>query len=171
MRGSITVGLALAAMTMLLPVDLLEAQDVGLPVGSDAPAVQLEDLEGQTVDLADLIGERPLLIEFWAIWCGQCAKLAPKIEAAHEQYGDRVEFVIVAIAVNQSVRRVARHFADEDHGFRVLWDGDGAAVRAYKVPTTAVVMVVDAAGRISYTGAGPDQDLETALAEVTETEQ
>ena len=142
MRRSVTL-LLFAWSTLLYPVDSVQGQDVGLPVGSDAPAVQLEDLNGQMVDLGDLIGERPILLEFWATWCSQCAKLAPKIDAAYEQYGEQVEFVIVAIAVNQSVRRVARHFAESEQQFRVLWDGKGDAVRAYKVPTTAVVMVVD----------------------------
>lgn len=171
MRRSIPTLLALIGLVLSAPLNSLGAQEVGLPVGSNAPAVQLEDLDGQVVDLGNMIGQRPLLLEFWATWCGQCAKLAPKIDAAYERYGDRVEFVIVAVAVNQSVRRVTRHFEATEHQFQVLWDGDGAAVRAYKVPTTAVVMVVDSVGKVSYTGVGPDQDLEAELAAVVGTNE
>jgi peroxiredoxin len=141
----------------------LDAQDVGLPVGSDAPVVALEDLEGNPVDLAEFIGERPILLEFWASWCSECAKLAPKMDAAFERFGSQVEFIVVAVAVNQTRRRVSRHIEENGHPFRTLWDGDGKAVRAYKVPTTAVITVIDADGKIAYTGVGGGQDLQEAL--------
>jgi thiol-disulfide isomerase/thioredoxin len=144
----------------------LGAQDVGLPLGTDAPAVDLEDLDGNPVELGSLIGERPILLEFWASWCSECAKLAPKMDAAYERYGEEVEFIVVAVAVNQSRRRVSRHFEQAQHPFRAVWDGKGEAVRAYKVPTTAVVMLIDKAGKIAYTGVGSDQDLEAALSAV-----
>jgi uncharacterized membrane protein YeiH len=48
--------------------------------------------------------------------------------------------------------------------FPVLWDGRGAAVRAFRAPATSYVVVLDAAGRVVYTGIGADQDIEMALA-------
>lgn len=151
---------ALSAAAWAAPV---HAQDVGLPIGASAPGVVLEDLDGNDVDLAEFIGSQPMLLEFWASWCAECAKLAPKIDAAHDRYGQAVQFVVVAVAVNQTPRRVKRHFAENQHDLRVLWDGGGKAVRAYKVPTTAVVMLVDREGKIAYTGVGGDQDFMAAL--------
>jgi peroxiredoxin len=141
----------------------LVAQEVGLPVGTDAPVIELEDLDGQLVDLGQLIGNRPILLEFWASWCSECAKLAPELDAAHERFGDEVEFLIVAVAVNQSKRRVRQHLERNEHPYRMLWDGSGRAVRAYKVPTTAVVVVIDRNGKVAYTGVGGEQDLVTAV--------
>ena len=47
--------------------------------------------------------------------------------------------------------------------FTFLWDGNGAAVRAFQAPSTSYVAVLDAKGRVVYTGVGADQDLDAAL--------
>ena len=49
----------------------LRAQDeeLGLAVGTRAPAVTIEDLEGKPVDLGAWVGKQPVLLEFWATWC------------------------------------------------------------------------------------------------------
>ena len=72
----------------------------------------------------------------------------------------------VAVAVAQSVRRVKRHVAEHDPGYPYLWDGDGTAVRAYDATTTSVVVILDAQGKVAYTGVGPRQDLVGAVKKV-----
>ncbi len=141
----------------------VSAQSVGLPVGTPAPAAQLEDLEGNPVDLGQWIGERPILLEFWASWCPICEKLEPKMQAAYERFGGQVTFALVAVAVNQNKSRVSRHVERVGIRYPTLWDGRGEAVRSYNVLTTGVIVIVDAEGRISYAGVGEDQDIETAL--------
>jgi Redoxin len=69
----------------------------------------------------------------------------------------------VAVAVSQSVRRVRRYLEDHDPGYPYLYDALGAAVRAYEAPATSVVVLLDADGRVAYTGVGPDQDLVAAV--------
>jgi uncharacterized UPF0146 family protein len=44
-----------------------------------------------------------------------------------------------------------------------LWDGNGAAVRAFKAPSTSYIAVLDGKGKVVYTGVGEDQDIEAAL--------
>jgi thiol-disulfide isomerase/thioredoxin len=162
---------ALVALLLLSGARSLAAQaenQVGLPVGTTPEAVEIEDLDGNTVDLSTYVGSKPVLIEFWATWCGVCKALEPKIEAAHERFGESVEFLIVAVGVNQSQRSVRRHVEDHPSPFLYLFDGRGRASRAYKAPTTAYVVILDAAGKVAYTGVGADQDLETALERVVE---
>ena len=50
--------------------------------------------------------------------------------------------------------------------FQFLYDRRGGATRAYKAPTTAYVVMLDAEGRVAYTGVGAGQDLERALARI-----
>jgi thiol-disulfide isomerase/thioredoxin len=155
----------------MLGGEALDAQatnQVGLPVGSVPDAVTLEDLDGNAVELSSFIGQRPVLLEFWATWCPVCAKLAPELDRAYARYGDRVEFVIVAVGINQSPRSIRRHLEDHPMPYPVLWDGRGRAVRAYKAPTTSYVAIVDASGSIAYTGVGEDQKLEAALEAILE---
>ena len=56
----------------------------------------------------------------------------------------------------------------EEHkpAFRALWDNRGVAVRAYDVPSTSFIAIVDAKGKVAYTGVGADQDLDAALRKV-----
>lgn len=140
------------------------AQDqIGLPLGATPPAVVLEDLDGQPVDLADYIGTKPVLLEFWATWCPVCKELEPAMTAAYATYGETVEFLVVAVGVNQSVRSVRRHVERHAMPGRVLWDGKGRAVRAFQAPSTSYVVVLDAAGKVVYTGVGEEQGIEEAV--------
>jgi len=144
------------------------AQDIGLPIGSVPAAVTIENLDGDTVDLGQWIGRQPVLFEFWATWCPNCAALFPRMEAAHRRFGDTVAFVVIAVAVNQSQRSIRRHLEKHPMPFAVLWDTRGRAVRAFDALTTSYVVVLDAAGRVVYTGVGSDQDLEAALERVVD---
>lgn len=156
--------MVLLSGTAAPPAARAQAEDqVGLPIGTPGPAVELEDLDGTAVQLSDLIGTRPVLIEFWATWCPVCEKLAPELAAAHERFGDEVTFVVIAVGVNQSQRSVRRHLDAHPKPYLFLWDGRGRAVRAYRAPTTSYIVILDASGRAAYTGVGEDQDLVGAL--------
>jgi thiol-disulfide isomerase/thioredoxin len=142
------------------------AAQEGIAVGAVPEAVVLETLDGEPVDLGDILGQRPALIEFWASWCHICLALHPRVVAAHERYGDDVEFLMVAVAVGQTQARVKQHMARHGMPGRMLWDGRGEAVRAFEAPGTGFIVIVDANGRVAYTGTGADQDLQAALARV-----
>lgn len=149
-----------------------QTDEVGLPLGTVPEAVVIEDLDGNDVDLAQYIGGKPALFQFWATWCEDCKQLEPKMIAAHEQYGDQVTFIAVSVAVNQSKRSIERHLEKNPVPHIVLWDTRGRAVRAFAAPTTSYVALLDADGKVVYTGVGGDQDIEMAIRRVVEgTEQ
>jgi thiol-disulfide isomerase/thioredoxin len=153
-----------ALLIALVQQPLLAQQDqLGIALGATPEAVEVEDLNGNPVDLADYVGGKPVLLEFWATWCPLCKALEPKMQAAYTRYGDAVDFVIIAVAVNQTPRRVRRHVERHEMPGRVLWDANGRAVRAFMAPSTSYVVVLDAAGKVVYTGLGEDQDIESAV--------
>ena len=142
------------------------AQDEGIAVGTPAPAVTINDLDGHPVSLGAEIGKRPVFLEFWATWCELCKALYPKMEAAAAKYGSRVAFYGINVTVNQTPERV-RKYLDEHHPpFRTLYDSQGDGVRAYDAPTTSFVVIIGRDGKVAYTGSGGDQDLDDALAKV-----
>jgi peroxiredoxin len=142
------------------------AQETGLAVGARAPAVTVSDLDGKTVDFAQYLGKQPLFLEWWATWCEQCDALLPRVRAAQAEVGDRVQFLGINVAVNQSPERVRRYVESNDVPFRTLYDDEGTSTRAYAAPTTSYVVIVDRAGRVAYTGTGGDQDFLGALRRV-----
>ncbi|HEV2672467.1 MAG TPA: TlpA disulfide reductase family protein [Gemmatimonadales bacterium] len=163
------VSSAVCAGLLVLSAPVLRAQDViGIPIGETPPSVTLENLNGDSVALSQWIGKKPVIVEFWATWCPICAELLPRLEAAQQKYGDQAEFLVVAVAVNQSKNSVRRHLDKHPMPFTFLWDGNGAAVRAFQAPSTSYVAVLDGKGKVVYTGVGEDQDIDAALLKAVE---
>lgn len=139
------------------------AQDLGIAVGAQAPAVTVQSLDGKPIDLGSYIGKTPMLIEFWATWCPNCKELMPALLDAETKYGKRVKFVVLAVAINQSPERVRRWLVANPMPHDTYYDLDGKAAGAFDAPATSYVVVLDKSGRVVYTGLGGKQDLEAAL--------
>ena len=146
---------------------LLGAQEAELQVGDTAPRVVVHDLDGKPVDLGQYIGRKPVLLEFWATWCESCRELLPRMRAAQKAYGSQVEFIGINVAVNQSPAGVRQYMEANEPGFRVLYDDEGTSTRAYQVPATSYVLIVDRSGKIAYTGIGGAQNLDRVLRQVS----
>lgn len=139
------------------------AQDIGLEIGTVAPAARVETLDGKSTDLSQYIGKKPVLLEFWATWCANCHELEPTMKAMHTKYGKRMSFVGVAVSVNQSPGRVKAYVAKHRLPWIQVFDRKGAASGAYDAPATSYVVVLNKAGKVVYTGLGGKQDLEAAI--------
>jgi thiol-disulfide isomerase/thioredoxin len=141
----------------------LRAQESGIAVGTAAPSAKLEMLDGKTADLSTYIGKSPVVMEFWATWCPNCKELEPAMLAVQKKYAGKVQFVGVAVSVNESPELVRRYV--EKHGLAgaQFYDRKGAALDAYDVPATSFVVVINKAGKVVYTGLGGTQDLDAAI--------
>ena len=158
MRVSVPVRIVMTLL-LTLPISARGQASVSLPFGAQGPGAAVEDLDGNNVDLIDYVKGKPALIEFWATWCELCEALQPQLDEIQLKYGERMNVVVVAVGVAQSVRRVRRHLEEHDPGYPYLWDARGAAVRAYNATTTSIVVMLDGDGRVVYTGVGASQDL------------
>jgi thioredoxin len=54
-------------------------------------------------DVIDRSHEKPVVVDFWADWCGPCHVLAPVLEQAVEKHGDRIDLVKVDVEENQEL--------------------------------------------------------------------
>lgn len=161
------LSVAILCAVSLVRAGNVRAQESGIAVGSAAPVVTVGDLDGNPVDLGEYIGKKPMLLEFWATWCELCEQLLPRIRGAREAYGSAVEFIGINVTVNQTPAKVRRYLEKHQPPFRTLYDDSGASIRAYQVPATSYVVIVDRAGKVAYTGSGGTQDLDTPLRRVT----
>ena len=164
----ITASTALAlALSSIAPTRAMGQGESGIAVGAVAPIVSVNDLEGKPVDLGAYIGKQPVVLEWWATWCELCAELLPRVKALHATYGDRVAFIGINVTVNQTPARVKKYLEEHRPPYRTLYDDRGVSIRAYKVPSTSFIAVVDTNGKVVYTGTGGEQDLDPVLRQVT----
>lgn len=63
----------------------------------------MQDVTDSDFDDVVLRSQRPVVVDFWAPWCGPCRAVAPVLEQLAETYGGAVEFVKVDIDANPSV--------------------------------------------------------------------
>ena len=140
------------------------AQESGIAVGSDAPGAAVETLDGKPIDLAEYVKKGPTLLQFWATWCSNCKALEPRMDAAIRKYDGKVKFVAVAVSVNQSVDRIKAYRDKYQMKHDIVYDRKGYAADAYEVAATSYIVVVDGKGKVVYTGLGPDQDIDAAVA-------
>jgi thiol-disulfide isomerase/thioredoxin len=155
--------IALTVLSLAVASTPVLAQDLGIEVGAQAPAVRVQSLDGKPIDLGSYIGKTPMLIEFWATWCPNCKELMPSLLDAEKKFGKRVKFVAIAVAINQSPERVRRWLAANPLPHDTYYDAEGKAAGAFDAPATSYVVVLDKNGRVVYTGLGGKQDLEAAL--------
>ena len=167
-RGMAVVVSAIAVLTLGLPgrAAAQDEGDMGIAIGATPPPVTIQDLDGRPANLGAMIGKKPLLIEFWATWCPLCAALMPRLDSAYSRHKNTVDFVAVAVAVNESPASVKRHLARQPQSFPFLWDANGGAVRAFQAPSTSYIVLLDGKGKVVYTGVGAEQDIEAALQRV-----
>jgi thiol-disulfide isomerase/thioredoxin len=162
-RRAVAIALALVPVGLALAATSVRAQDGGIAIGAHVPAAMVRTLDGKAIQLSTVVGQGPALIEFWATWCPNCKELEPALAAAQKKYSERVRFVTVAVAINESFERVQKHVAAHDTPGTVVYDADGNAASAYDAPATSYVVVVDRTGRVVYTGVGGTQDLDAAI--------
>lgn len=144
----LTAGLAVAALSVALVVHL----STGSRAGQRAPALPARMLAGPQTSLATLRGE-PVVIEFFASWCGPCTDEAATVLRAERALRGHAR--LVAVDWSDS-RHSALAFVARFHwSFPVLFDPVGTAGYAYGIQGLPTAFVLDAQGRLVRRLVGP----------------
>ncbi len=137
--------------------------------GQPAPDFTLKTPDGSTVTLSKLQGQ-PVLINFWASWCGPCRAEMPEIVRAYETHKADGLMVLAINTTFQDSLSDAQAFAKEFHmPFPVLLDDTGAVARdAYRLRGLPMSFFVDRKGVIVHRqiGAMNGEQIDTFVGEI-----
>lgn len=117
---------------------------------ADSPALdfQLQSLEGQSVSLSSLRG-RPVMLNFWATWCGPCQVEMPFIQGVFEdKKWTEQGLVILAVNVGEASSRVKEFMEANGLSFPVLLDTDANVAQDYNIRGIPTTFFIDKNGII-----------------------
>jgi len=130
------------------------------------PDITVYDVQGNPYSLSEFRG-KPVVLNFWASWCGPCKREMPELQAAYEAYGDQIHFLMVDLAGGGSdtVEAATAFLATTDYTFPVYFDTTGEAAYLYSVSSIQVTYFIDAQGRgvTYYPGAMSQEILDIGL--------
>lgn len=123
-----------------------EAADEGeqMPL---APDFVVFDAAGNEVRLSDRIG-KPVVLNFWASWCGPCRMEMPEFQQKYLELGDEVQFLMINLTdgARETVEGAAAFIASQGYTFPVFYDTQENAANAYGIYSIPTTVFIDAQG-------------------------
>ena len=125
--------------------------------------------EGTAVNLSDFYG-KPIVVNFWATWCGPCKMELPAFEKLYQKYKDEVTFLMVNLTddADDTIEKVSAFVEENQYTFPVYHDVDMNAALTYYITSVPRTLFIDSNGNISYgyMGAMSEETLEMYIKEI-----
>lgn len=124
--------------------------------GRQAPPLKLTSANGKAVTLY-LFRGKPVILDFWATWCGPCVDALPRLAQIQKEGKDK-GLVVLTIDQDEEADTATNFMTKKGYTWSNFHDGDGEIEKL--VGSTAIprTMLIDAQGKIVYDAVGLDED-------------
>lgn len=127
------------------------------------------DTNGKKVSLSDYIG-KPVVVNFWATWCGPCKMELPAFDKLCKEYGGQVSFMMVNLTdgYQETVDGVKQFVSENEYTFPVFFDTEYSASNSYQIYSIPETIFVDKEGNLvkSQIGAMSEEILRKYIEEL-----
>ena len=115
-----------------------------------APDFTVYDLEGNPVHLSDFFG-KPIILNFWASWCGPCKMEMPDFNTAYAAYKENIEFLMINMTdgSRETIEKASSFIAENEYSFPVYYDTDYNAAITYSATSLPTTYFIDANGNLT----------------------
>ena len=116
---------------------------------TQAPNFTVYDLEGNEINLSDFFG-KPIIVNFWASWCGPCKMEMPDFDEAYQTYGNDISFLMVNMTdgSRETVETASSFIEESGYSFPVYYDTNYSAAITYSVSSLPTTYFIDADGNL-----------------------
>ena len=122
--------------------------------GSPAPDFALKNLDGETIRLSDFKG-KPVIVNFWATWCGPCRAEFPEFQEVAIENGDNLVIIGVNHTSSDTPSLVPDFVQEFGITFPIVLDETGETVKTYRVLGLPTTVFIDRSGIVSEVFTGP----------------
>ena len=120
-----------------------------------APDFTVYDVEGNAYNLSDFRG-KPVIVNFWASWCGPCKSEMPDFQEVYDLYGEKIHFLMVNMTdgAQETVESASAFIGESGYTFPIYYDTDMDAAYTYGVYSIPTTYFFDAEGYCIAYGSG-----------------
>ncbi len=142
MRANLKI---IAVLGIIVLISLLNSEPI--------QEFSLPDINNQSFSIANHLGEKMIVIDFWASWCAPCMRLLPELDKIDQTYED---VMVIAVSVDnpRSVNRAKSLIRSHKYSFVTLYDTNQEIMNRFQVTTVPHTFLINLDGEIVYEHTG-----------------
>ena len=131
--------------------------------GKFAPDFELQLIDGETFHLADAVGKKVVILNFFTTWCGPCRSEMPELNRFYLKHKDD-PLIMIGIDCGEKEEAVTAFLKVVDVSFPVGIDGGGRIMEKYGVEAYPTTVLVNTQGRVEIYESGAIANADVSLA-------